>query len=181
MPDFPAVPAIGKRGSLCTADITMSKVGMYHWHANGVFTASTAWGTANLALYVPVFLGYPATVYKMGVTNGATLGGNLQLGIYNERGEQLAVTASTAQAGISSLQTIDITDTILTPGTYYLAMATNSTTATYTCAGTTLLRQEVTGVQEQTTAFTLPSPITLGTKSTRLFVPIVTAYYNGTV
>ena len=181
MPDFPVVPAVGKRGTLCTADITMSKVSMYNWLVNGTMATSTAWGTANLALYIPVFLGTYATVYQMGVTNGTVVNGNFQLGVYNERGVQMCVTASTAQAGVSAIQKIDVTDTLLTPGVYYLAIATNSTTATFNCAATTLIRQAATGVQEQTTAFTLPSPITLGTLSTRLFCPAVTAFYHGTV
>jgi hypothetical protein len=182
MADFPPTPVVyGKHGSLCTADIMHSKVATYVWASNTIWTTSTAWGTANLALYLPVILGTPATVYKMGVTNGTVINGNFDLGIYDERGVKLVSTGSTAQSGASALQTVDVTDTILLPGTYYLALASNSTTATFTCATTVLLRQEATLVQEQLTAFALPSPATLGTKSTRLFAPIVTAYYNANV
>ena len=118
----------------------------------------------------------------MSVMNGATLGGNTDVGIYDEEGVRRVSIGPTAQAGISSLQTFDITDTFLMPGTYFLALANTTTTATYICASMNVPRPRAAGVVEQTglTSGTLPNPATFAAY-TRTFVPAIAAHYQTVV
>ena len=99
---------------------------------NTAFNAAAAWPVTNKAFYVPVLVDRIVTVKKMAVIDGATLNGNVDVGIYDEAKNRLvSIGSGTAQAGTSAVQTFDITDTTLNPGLYYLAMSTNSNTATY--------------------------------------------------
>ena len=127
------------------------------------FNSSSAWTTANRAIFIPFTVEQTVTAYQIAVENGATLNGNLDVGIYDLNGNRLVSSGTTAQAGVSVMQSIDITDTVLTPGYYFLAMSTDSTTATYigsaTVGGTGEYLRSL-GIQEQLTAFVLPNPAT---------------------
>src|SRR5574343_386960 len=63
--------------------------------------ASATWSSANRALYSPFRLGCTINVTDMFVANGSTASGNLDLGIYDERGTRLVSSGSTAQSGTS--------------------------------------------------------------------------------
>ena len=171
-----------KNGVLGTHSSVHSQAGWMGLLTNSLFTTSTAWGTASLGLYIPVFLGVAARVFKMSTMNGATLGGNTDIGIYNERGTRLVSSAPTAQAGISTIQTFDITDTLLAPGIYYLALANTTTTATYLCSPSAAIRLRACGCLEQTglSSGTLPATATFATW-TRAFCPVVVAHYESVV
>lgn len=124
-------------------------------------TTSTAWGVANRAIYIPFVVEETVVAYQMAVENGATLNGNLDVGIYDINGVQLVASGSTAQTGTSVIQKFDIANTTLTPGYYYMAMSTNSTTATYIGNGATNAEYyRSLGVREQLTAFALPATAT---------------------
>jgi len=91
---------------------------------------STSYPAANRILYIPFSLGRTVVVAQMFVYNGAFTGGpNINLGIYSQSGTRLVETGTTAQTGTSSLQVIDITDTTIGPGSFYLAVIATATTA----------------------------------------------------
>lgn len=93
---------------------------------------STAWGSANRAVFYPFMLPGPGTALKMFVMNGATINGNVDVGIYDAAGNRLVSAGSTAQSGANALQVFDITDTELAAGVnYYMALASSSSTATF--------------------------------------------------
>lgn len=92
---------------------------------------SGTWPAQNLALYIPFRVESPVTVVKITWTNGATVNGNLDVGIYDRYGNLLVNKGSTAQSGTSAIQTADITDTLLNPGNYFMALCSNSATATF--------------------------------------------------
>jgi hypothetical protein len=121
---------------------------------------STAWGTANLAIYSPIWLPFRYPARNFFVYNGATLGGNLDVGIYNQDGTLIWSAGSTAQAGTSALQFF-AKDILLEPGCYFLALSSNSTTATYFCNGSgSATKNRELGVLQQTSAFALPATAT---------------------
>jgi len=54
--------------------------------------------------------------------NGAAVAGNIDVGIYNRGGTRLISSGPVAQTGTSVLQLFNITDTLLVPGRYYMAV-----------------------------------------------------------
>lgn len=101
-------------------------------------TTSAVWPAASGAFLVPFVLSVPFTVVKMFTYNGAVVNDNLDVGIYfNEGGSstllrRIVSKGSTAQAGTNQIQELDIVDTQLAPGMYYMVLAAvNNTTATF--------------------------------------------------
>ncbi|MEO6604357.1 MAG: hypothetical protein ABIN55_01965 [Aeromicrobium sp.] len=92
--------------------------------------ASSALAT-DRAVYVPINIPRPLVAKRMWYVVGATGGTNtIQLGIYTESGSQIVATTATTVGTAANLVHLDITDTTLTPGSYYLAVVLNGTTAT---------------------------------------------------
>lgn len=96
--------------------------------------ASAAWPSANLAILVPFRLPAPLLVQRLFLLNGATASGNVDIGIYDVAGTRLLSTGSTAQSGTSAVQSVDVTDTPLAAGVFYLALATADPTEAATGA-----------------------------------------------
>jgi len=139
---------------------------------NAQALTSTAWGTANLALFIPFTITERHTYVRACVCNGATVAGNFDVGVYRGTA-RLFSTGTTAQAGVSQMQVVTGLSWTLDPGDYYLALATNSTTATFMCGNIASggYGMAVTGGKQQTTAFVLPNPATLANYAT-VFVPL---------
>ena len=133
---------------------------------------STAYPTANQALYVPFCLTRPIIVAQLFWVNGATVSGNVDAGIYSVDGVLLVSTGSTAQAGTSVSQVVDITDTQLGTGLFYLAIAVDNTTATL-IRGTagSVARCAAMGCANQGSAFPLPAPATFATIASN-YIPV---------
>lgn len=126
--------------------------------------AAAAWPASNTALFVPFLVLAPCLIVKMASFNGGTVSGNIDVGIYDERGTKLVSSGSTAQAGTNAWQSFDITDTLLGVGRFYLATAIDNTTGTLfraTVASAVLL--STTGVCQMASAFPLPATVTLAT------------------
>lgn len=121
--------------------------------------SSAAWPTANLALYVPFTVEAPFTAKLIGIENGGTASGNIDVGIYDDQQNRLVSKGSTAQSGTTTVQSFDITDTLLLPGLYYLGIAFDGTTGTTrSFTGITVPLLGLCGVLQQASAFPLPSP-----------------------
>jgi len=133
-------------------------MGGHMFGSAGTFFASIAWPTGNLAMYYPFRIPYAVTVTGIQILNGASVSGNVDVGIYSAEGTRIASSGSTAQAGASSIQTIALTSTILAPGQYYIALAfDNSTGTTAITALATFQFARAYGVLKQATAFPLPA------------------------
>lgn len=118
--------------------------------------ASTAWATANLAILCPVFIPCRYPVKNLFVYNFATLGGNVDVGIYSEDLQLLASSGSTVQAGASTIQFF-AKDIVLRPGQYYFGMSSSSTTATFAASQLgTATRERYFGLLQMATALPLP-------------------------
>lgn len=118
---------------------------------------SAVWSATNRIVYVPFYLNRTVTVYKLWWLNGATVGtNNLQAGVYDENLARVIAGTSTLSAGTANLcQFDDITDTVIGPGRFYMALWCNGTTATVfrnTAGGV--------GVYVQTAAGGLPATAT---------------------
>jgi hypothetical protein len=121
---------------------------------------STAWATANLARVVPFVVPKPALVRKMFWANGATVAGNVDVGIYDESGSRVVSMGSVAQAGVSVLQEVDIADVTLGVGRYYMALAASSAAATFLASAPPLQLCKGMGCAQQAAAFPLPASAT---------------------
>lgn len=94
-------------------------------------TGSAVWPTANLALFMPFSIPAQQTVNRMIWFNGTVVSGNVDAGVYNEDGTRVVTCGSTAQAGISVAQVANVTATPLAAGSYFMALACDNITATF--------------------------------------------------
>lgn len=144
----------------------------YHGRCyNGNTVASTAWPLANLALYVPLYINEPCTIYEVGIGTGATAGGNFDIGLYQMDGTKLQSTGTQARTA-SAWNAVNWTDLDVVAGWYYVAMSADGTN-NYSGIAPAAGLCEALGIVEQTSAFTLPSPATISTRTTRAFIPAV--------
>lgn len=155
-------------------DITLSVIGSYSTEgsvgdtavaASQAWTLTSAWPAANRAIHVPIYIPSDCVLQQMFWENGATVSGNVDVGIFNKYGDRLSSAGSTVMAGASTIQTVDITNVELWTGTYYISMAVDNTTATFQRAAVAANQLRVCGVQEMASAFPLPNPITFGNPS----------------
>lgn len=140
----------------------------------GAAPASAAWPGANDALFVPMYLAQPTLIKRLFVVNGGTASGNLDMGIYTPDGARVISKGSTAQSGTSALQFLDITDTMLGPGAYYLALAMDGTTGTTFRFNLSTIRCQQLGIARVASAFALPASVTLATVAAG-YIPMIGA------
>jgi len=128
----------------------------------GSSIVSSTGQNANKCIFLPFSVFKPTTVKTIRFINGGTVTGNFDVGLYYEDGTQIVALGSTAQAGVSSVQDGNITDTLLQPGNYYTGMVIDAA-ATYMCwniATADICRMKGLQVKMQTSTFPLPSPAT---------------------
>lgn len=138
--------------------------------------ASAAWLGANVAVFIPFTIEVAVTIYRMGWYNGTTVGtNNLDAGIFDRSCSTLLVsTGSTLSAGASAPQQVDVTDTLLMPGDYHLALSCNGTTATVFRAA--LAIQNLISLRCRTaTQFPLANSPTTSFAFSTAFIPLVWA------
>lgn len=140
----------------------------------GSTPASAVYPAANDALFFPFFLVEPIRVKRLFVVNGATVSGNIDVGIYDAVGTRIISAGSTAQSGTSALQLFDVTDTIFSPGRYYWAVAMDNTTGTLFRANLTAVVAQHFGAAKQASGFALPASATLATP-TAGYTPVIGA------
>lgn len=91
----------------------------------------------------------------------AVQSGNLDVGIYDIVGPNRLVSKGSTAVAAAGVQVVDITNTTLTPGAYFLAMCVDNTTASFNTYVLTALLYQAAGVQQQAVgAVTLPDPAT---------------------
>lgn len=124
--------------------------------------ASTAWPANDLAIYVPLTIQRTVTLIQAFVSNGATVSGNFDVGLFGASGTKLVSTGSTAQAGVSTIQTVNTTDYIATPGRYYLGLSVSTTVATVIAhgSGTAVVGAALGLAQEALVGVALPTTAT---------------------
>jgi hypothetical protein len=140
--------------------------------ANALTSAGSAtWPADDLALYVPFSLNRPMLAVKVWWFNGATLGADADVGIYSFDGTRLVSAGATAQSGTNQIQIVDITDTRLGAGDFFMGLSLSVATATVlrsTVTGAYLLR--ALGMFEEAGANPLPATATFATL-TQAYIP----------
>lgn len=138
--------------------------------------ASAVHPVANLAIFVPFVLAESITVVKLFNMNGSTAVNNIDVGIYDSSGTRLVSSGSTVQSGINVIQEFDVTDTVMGPGLFYLAKASNDQATSFrwvhpsATAPTEFL--QTLGMAQMATAFPLPATATLAAIAQN-YVPLI--------
>lgn len=143
---------------------------------------STAWPSANLAIFIPIRVSEPVTVYKIAVGAGATAAGNFDVGLYDSAGNRLVSSGATAK-GASVEHILDVTDTRIGPGLYYLAMSADGTNnyILNTPSGTSpvpLQKTRAHGILAMASAYVLPATATFAAATLAPY-PDIAAYLRG--
>jgi hypothetical protein len=99
---------------------------------NSAALVSFTYPAASRVLAYPFEIANPYLVYKLFWLNGTTATtDSADVGIYNEAGTSRLVSAgSTAIATANAVQEVDVADTLLVPGRYWMAYIQGGVTAT---------------------------------------------------
>jgi hypothetical protein len=104
--------------------------------------------------------------------NGGTVAGNVLVALFNSAGEQVAHSASTAQAGTFTAQFVPFTaEYTPVPGVYYVWIMPELSTATFGCA-----RILGGGASKAEGSFTIPSTVTPPAVNATVEMPILSTY-----
>ncbi len=105
----------------------------------GAAPSSGAWPSANRAIAIPFSVEHGETAYRLFICLGTTAGNgttqNLDMGIYARDGTTTAAKVvsmgtTLASTTASAVQYLNITDTFLSPGKYYLVGTMDNATVT---------------------------------------------------
>lgn len=102
---------------------------------SGGAPTSAAWESAARVVYFPILVLALATVRRVWWANGATVSGGatVEVGIYRDTdgkpGAKI-ISGSATQGSANVVQFVDVTDTALAPGRYWLALMMSSATNT---------------------------------------------------
>lgn len=127
---------------------------------------SATWSGANRCQYFPLQFDEPGVITKLFCVNGAAVSGNVSMALYDSDGlvptARIVTSGAVAQAGISSVQEFDITDTpVLANKQYFIALSCDNTTGAFQTVGlSTALLLRCASVMMQDTAHPCPSPAT---------------------
>ena len=140
-------------------------------------TTNANWPTANLAIYIPFTLHSAATVKRLGWFNGGVVSGNVDCGIYDSALARVISAGSTAQSGTSTWQMVDIADTALAAGGYWIAIVLDNTTGRIGTYPSAVSELRGSGFAEQGTSFALPATATLAAMA-QTIIPLVVMEYG---
>jgi hypothetical protein len=122
---------LGRRGISAKGDRS-------EWASLESFPASATSGTDTTPVvtetYISeVYIANNCDLTGVKVLNGSAVGGNIKAGLFDSAGTLVAQSASTAQAGIATLQTLAFTATakVKGPQTYYVGLQCSSTSARF--------------------------------------------------
>lgn len=123
--------------------------------------SSITW-TANQAVYIPMRLPFNYHVQRAFWCNGSTVAGSSDVAIYSSSGVRLWSAGSTVNSGAIVPQYITVTGgLLLTPGHYWMAFASSTTTTGVTGVALATADGRVSGLKTQATALPLPATATL--------------------
>jgi hypothetical protein len=125
---------------------------------------AAVWPAANRAIFMAVSIEIPVLAQQM-ACEVTTQSGNIDVGIYDEKGNKIVTKGTTAVAA-AGLQAFDIADTVLNPGVYFLAMAVDNGTAAFQRTANAIPVVTACGVLEMATAFVLPATATMVVQTT---------------
>ncbi len=115
--------------------------------------------TAKKAFFIPFELTEPIVIANLFVRNGNTASGNVDCGIYDVAGTRIVSIGSTVMSGTSTIQAFNITDTLIGPGSFYMAFVCDNTTGAFIAMNPSIESLRTAGVVEQILG-ALPLPAT---------------------
>jgi len=118
---------------------------------------------ANDASLFPFYLDHFIVVDKLWWVNGTNTTGNADCGIYDASFNRLVSTGSTARSGLDTRQVVDVTDALLVPGEYYLALACASNAGTFYTQTINTVKGRTVGAYTAASSLPLPATIIPGT------------------
>lgn len=128
------------------------------------YLAGTAFASATagsqVAQFFPWVVEMPITIVKGFVMNGASVNGNVDVGVYDHEFNRLVSMGATAQAGTTAIQSLDITDTTIDPGRYWLAFLCSGTGTVHAKLSTDEIILPVFPLLEMTGQTALPATAT---------------------
>ncbi len=134
--------------------------------------STAAWPSANAAILIPFTVAIPTIITQIFWLVGTSGTDNIDVGIYDSQGNKIISTGSTALSGTSANQIVDITDTTLQKGLYYIAVVMNGTTNTLSAMTPVAGLCRTMGIYSVATSFPLPSTITFA-GTTLAYIPRV--------
>lgn len=163
MPDWPAAAAtLGVGPGVYSSFGLNSGIGDALTMVGAAFTSASATPAANRAFYIPFYVESTVTAYKMAFIVGAQAG-NYDVGIYDCSFNRIVSLGSTAVPA-AGLAVADIADTVLVPGTYFMAInlstVTTLTVNANATAGINVLAAVCGMAVQDVGAVTLPDPAT---------------------
>lgn len=128
--------------------------------------ASITWPSANLGIYMPVFLPFHYNVQRVFWGNGSSTTGTRCFGIYTFDGAQIYTTTATAGSGASAIQYVTPSpDFILAPGHYYFAISFSGTTNVAWGSLPGAADTKTSGFLQQSSVSTLPASATFASNA----------------
>ncbi len=133
--------------------------------------ATATWPTANLGLFIPFFLPCRFVLRRMFCLNGSAVSGNIDLGVYSMDGSKIVSAGSTAHSGTSTVQIVTVTETVLAPGRYYMALSCSNTTSQFLRQSIGVLGAQNGGIVQAATQVPLANLPTFASPS-NTFIPV---------
>lgn len=168
MADFPKVEPVQTVQVSC---LSVNSIGTELAAIASVAAVSAAIPAANRVIFVPFVNPEPALIKKVWWHNGATVAGSVDCGVYDENGVQLIQAGSIVQATINVLQEVDVADTYIGRGRFYLAIAASNATATFFRVTPSVQLCKVLGMAENFGGVPLAATYVLAA-NTAAFIPI---------
>jgi len=125
---------IGRAGAVTVTPWSITSVGYF---LAGTAAASNNYIAVNTGVFIPFGLSEPCTFTKVFWGNGTAVAGNIDAGLFNEDGSLIVAAGSTVQTTTGTLQVVDITDTTLARGRYYLGITSDTSGITQKVLATT--------------------------------------------
>jgi hypothetical protein len=170
MPDWSSTGAYDPpKAMITTKSAYQDAAGM----TNSAMNIATTWQSVNRAVFAPFYVQQQVTIYQMAIEI-TTTGGNCDIGIYSMSLVRLVSTGSTVTAA-AGIQVFNITDTVLTPGTYFAALSFDGVTAAIRAASGSTTLAAMAGVRQQATGFVLPATATVATATASMWPYIAMA------
>lgn len=132
--------------------------------------SSSFGASGSTGYFFPILVPVTCVARRLWWANGSTVSAsyNIDVGIYRDNGykpgTRLVSAGSTAQGTASQVQFVDITDTTLPPGLYWLAISCDALSATLFCDSGANSRNAV-FLFEKSACVPLPSSITTVTEA----------------
>lgn len=140
------------------------RIGLAQTSFGTLLPSSATYEAAARAVYLPIVLPSVVVVRRVWWANGATTtgGATVECGIYADSGYgpgTKLISGSATQGTASEVQFVDVTDTALSPGVYWIAIVSDITTNTTLMRATTSIYDKSVRFQEAS-ASPLPATAT---------------------